>query len=370
MKLLAVVIYISFGVLIPHVSATCDGCKTTWDASGKACSDDDTYISCLLNAASSDAGCDTRHTKMAEAKTHRDGIMPPVACTALTTTCGCQVTYHSTDLTSGACTTATNAIKCLVAATDDGCIGATTTARKDIVAAFNTIVTNTASCELTDTCKCQTAYAMADVAAAENKCTKLKEEMNCLMSANGVACDGSTKKSAVATAQDAFIVDAVANCKTDLTETCKCQIAYAKVDVTAATDKCTGAKDAIKCLVAATDVGCTASTARKDIVAAINTIVTETASCDLTDTCKCETAYAMADVTVAADKCKAAKTATTCLEAIKSAEEKACDGSTLTKTYLNETITPIVTEACSSGTVVLLSVWVAAACVLSGMIQQ
>ncbi|XP_041366206.1 uncharacterized protein LOC121381131 isoform X3 [Gigantopelta aegis] len=302
MKLLAVVIYISFGVLIPHVSATCDGCKTTWDASGKACSDDDTYISCLLNAASSDAGCDTRHTKMAEAKTHRDGIMPPVACTALTTTCGCQVTYHSTDLTSGACTTATNAIKCLVAATDDGCIGATTTARKDIVAAFNTIVTNTASCELTDTCKCQTAYAMADVAAAENKCT--------------------------------------------------------------------GAKDAIKCLVAATDVGCTASTARKDIVAAINTIVTETASCDLTDTCKCETAYAMADVTVAADKCKAAKTATTCLEAIKSAEEKACDGSTLTKTYLNETITPIVTEACSSGTVVLLSVWVAAACVLSGMIQQ
>ncbi|XP_041366207.1 uncharacterized protein LOC121381131 isoform X4 [Gigantopelta aegis] len=301
MKLFAVAIYISFGVLIPYVGATtCEECKIAWYNSDKTCADDTTYIKCLLAAADTDAGCDTRHTRMAEAKDHRDGINP--TCTALTGTCICEI-----------------------------------------------------------------AYARVDVSAAATKCTKLKEEMNCLMSAIGFACDGSTKKSAVATTQDGLIV---ASCRTGLTDTCKCQIDYAKVDVTVAADKCTGAKNAIKCLVAATDAGCTAAVARKDTVAAINTIVTNTASCDLTDTCKCETAYAMADVTAAADKCTAAKTATTCLEAIKSAEEKACDGSTLTKTYLNETITPIVTEACSSGTVVLLSVWVAAACVLSGMIQQ
>ena len=38
------------------------------------------------------------------------------------------------------------AIGCLIDSTADGCTGATVTARKDIVAAYNTIVTNDGSC--------------------------------------------------------------------------------------------------------------------------------------------------------------------------------------------------------------------------------
>ncbi|XP_041366208.1 uncharacterized protein LOC121381132 [Gigantopelta aegis] len=124
------------------------------------------------------------------------------------------------------------------------------------------------------------------------------------------------------------------------------------------------------CLVKADGMGCSGTTKRSAVATTLYGLIDDNCKTGLTGTCNCSIAYAKTDTTDKTNKCTAAKTATTCLEAIKSTEEKACDGSTLTKTYLNETITPIVTEACSSGTVMLLSVWVAAACVLSGMIQQ
>ncbi|XP_046546057.1 G surface protein, allelic form 156-like [Haliotis rubra] len=89
-----------------------------------------------------------------------------------------------------------------------------------------------------------------------------------------------------------------------LTDTCQCQIDYAKATVNPAASKCTGFFDQMDCVFRSAEKGCDGTTKRKkvaeDLVAAIST-----ASCTTTsDVCSsCIYTYAQVDVEVPATKC-------------------------------------------------------------------
>ncbi|XP_041366973.1 G surface protein, allelic form 156-like [Gigantopelta aegis] len=311
-------------------AGTCTECKTTYDAATKDCTVIKTYIKCLYDA--SGAGCDTVITMMGTAETARKA---ETSCD-LTDTCTCQVNFKKADVNSDTlkCTARKTELNCLLTANNAGCdktktkmdiitasetaakavTGCTlsdtcqcqvTTAKSDmsddpkkctahtvelnclltaknagcddtktkinIITASETAAKAVTGCTLSDTCQCQVTTAKRDMSDDPKKCTAYKTELNCLWSAMGTACDSTTTKIDTVKASEKAATG-VTGCT--LSETCKCQVATAKADMTTDTKKCTARNTELNCLLKTTDGGCDETKTRMDIATASETAAT------------------------------------------------------------------------------------------------
>ncbi|XP_046582000.1 uncharacterized protein LOC124289425 [Haliotis rubra] len=121
----------------------------------------------------------------------------------------------------------------------------------------------TTDCAISDSCQCQINTAKTTIASDANKCTAYNNELSCLRTAQAAGCDGTTKKSAVATATDTARADLqTAECPAP-TATCQCEINAAKGDAASTTTYCTVLSTLKTCLSAittGTEAGCTSIT--------------------------------------------------------------------------------------------------------------
>ncbi|XP_048242055.1 G surface protein, allelic form 156-like isoform X9 [Haliotis rufescens] len=263
------------------------------DVSGaNKCTETEKKIACLY--ATTSASCDSavpRTTIMANTDN---------TCSK-TSSCSCQRAYGIDTTSANECTAQKGVVTCLRSTTDTGCTGeaAFTKTRTQLGTDLETYLTSsTCSAGLTDTCQCQIDYAKASVDPAANKCTALGALILCLAGKTAMACDGTTKPSALATTAHNDMQ--TGSCP--ITDTCLCQITYAKVDVSITANKCLGLFDQMECVFKSIAVGCDGTTKRKAVGEGL---VTALGTCSTTsDVCSsCIYAYARVDVEVSSDKC-------------------------------------------------------------------
>ncbi|XP_071100204.1 G surface protein, allelic form 168-like [Haliotis cracherodii] len=265
------------------------------DVSGaNKCSETEKKIACLY--ATTTVSCD--------AAVPRTTIMSNTDDTcSKTSSCSCQRAYGIVDTTStDECIAQKGVVTCLRSTTDTGCTGeaAFTKTRTQLGTDLETYLKSSCASGLTDTCQCQIDYAKASVDPAANKCTALGALILCLAGKTALACDGTTKPSALATTAHNDMQ--TGSCT--ITDTCLCQITYAKVDVSITANKCPGLFDQMECVFKSIAMGCDGTTKRKAVGEGLVTAL-GTASCSTaSDVCSsCIYAYARVDVEVSADKC-------------------------------------------------------------------
>ncbi|XP_071100062.1 pneumococcal serine-rich repeat protein-like [Haliotis cracherodii] len=182
--------------------------------------------------------------------------------------CQCEINVMKADMSTDLkkCTAYKTQFSCLYGlSTGDTCDPGTNLADLKTDAAAS--VTGVTSCTFDDTCSCQRSYDAAAKSNDAEKCTARKAELSCLGTAKAsTGCDGSTSKSAIATASEnaraALTNASAADCPAP-SSTCQCQITAAKEDNSDSTNYCRMLGDLKTCLSAITtptEAGCTSTT--------------------------------------------------------------------------------------------------------------
>ncbi|XP_048241996.1 uncharacterized protein LOC124128670 isoform X2 [Haliotis rufescens] len=194
---------------------------------------------------------------------------------SVTTACQCEIDAAKADISTDAkkCTAYKAQYACLYPLATDPCAGGTTIdALKTAVA---NSVTTTTSCNF-DTCVCQRTFDAATKETDEQKCTAYKAELSCLSTAQSTGCDGTTNKSAIATASEsARALLPTGDCPA-LTSTCQCEVNAAKGDASTSATYCTvltTLKTCLSAITTTTEAGCT-STTQADLLTDTNDKIT------------------------------------------------------------------------------------------------
>ncbi|XP_048241997.1 uncharacterized protein LOC124128670 isoform X3 [Haliotis rufescens] len=201
-------------------------------------------------------------------------VTSTASCT-VTTACQCEIDAAKADISTDAkkCTAYKAQYACLYPLATDPCAGGTTIdALKTAVA---NSVTTTTSCNF-DTCVCQRTFDAATKETDEQKCTAYKAELSCLSTAQSTGCDGTTNKSAIATASEsARALLPTGDCPA-LTSTCQCEVNAAKGDASTSATYCTvltTLKTCLSAITTTTEAGCT-STTQADLLTDTNDKIT------------------------------------------------------------------------------------------------
>ncbi|XP_046546094.1 mucin-19-like isoform X2 [Haliotis rubra] len=317
----------------------------------------------------------------------------------LSEVCKCQITYAKADTGAGHCAALIAQFACLEGKTGTGC---ETSRTLKLVAEGGNTKFGTDSCTTTDTCSCQKAYLIADVSGA-NKCTETEKKIACLYATTSASCNAAVPRTTIMTNTDntcsktetcacqrAYGVDTggdecaaqkgvvtclrtttdtgctgeaaftktrsqlggaletflqSATCTAGLTDTCQCQIDYAKAIVDPAASKCTALKALIVCLADKTDLACDGATLPSALAVAAHNDIKLDSSCVVTSTCECEITYAKTDVST--NKCDAQRTKMECLY---NSETLGCDGTSTRNTLVDAFKADLVSGACAAST--------------------
>ncbi|XP_048241919.1 uncharacterized protein LOC124140544 isoform X2 [Haliotis rufescens] len=277
-----------------YTAATCsssftDTCicqKTFWKTvqadDAATCTAAKVYLTCLKGkTATACDGTSSVATLTAGVETRMKAL---TGCT-ISPPCQCQINAMKADMSTDGmkCTAYKAQFSCLYGlSTGDTCDTGTTLAALKASAAAS--VTGVTSCTFDDTCTCQRSYDAAAKSNDAEKCTARKAELNCLGTAKtSTGCDGSTSKSAIATASETARAALTTASATDCpapSSTCQCQITAAKEDNSDSTNYCRLLGDLKTCLSAittTTEAGCT-STTQASLLASTVTMYT-TAKC-------------------------------------------------------------------------------------------
>ncbi|XP_048241987.1 uncharacterized protein LOC124126175 isoform X2 [Haliotis rufescens] len=201
-------------------------------------------------------------------------VTSTASCT-VTTACQCEIDAAKADISTDAkkCTAYKAQYACLYPLTTDPCAGGTTIA--ELKTAVANSVTTTTSCNF-DTCVCQRTFDAATKGNDEEKCTAYKAELSCLSTAQSTGCDGTTNKSAIATASEsARALLPTGDCPA-LTSTCQCEVNAAKGDASTSATYCTvltTLKTCLSAITTTTEAGCT-STTQADLLTDTNDKIT------------------------------------------------------------------------------------------------
>ncbi|XP_071100148.1 mucin-22-like [Haliotis cracherodii] len=279
-------------VCLPEtVADTCTSCKTAYGTAKSNAADNAakcaaivTYLHCLEGSGKDEAGCPLPKVD-SDAIEADYGTASCSGDAAFTDTCICQKNFWATDVETDAgstvCSATTAYIACLKGKTEAACDGSTTVVT--LANGVETRITNLgSSCAVTSACQCEINAAKADISDDDKKCTAYKAELSCLSTAQSTGCDGTTNKSAIATASES----ARALLPTDdcpaLTSTCQCEVNAAKGDASTSATYCTvltTLKTCLSAITTTTEAGCTATT-QADLLTDTNTKITGA-------TCKC-----------------------------------------------------------------------------------
>ncbi|XP_048241993.1 uncharacterized protein LOC124126175 isoform X8 [Haliotis rufescens] len=201
-------------------------------------------------------------------------VTSTASCT-VTTACQCEIDAAKADISTDAkkCIAYKAQYACLYPLTTDPCAGGTTIA--ELKTAVANSVTTTTSCNF-DTCVCQRTFDAATKGNDEEKCTAYKAELSCLSTAQSTGCDGTTNKSAIATASEsARALLPTGDCPA-LTSTCQCEVNAAKGDASTSATYCTvltTLKTCLSAITTTTEAGCT-STTQADLLTDTNDKIT------------------------------------------------------------------------------------------------
>ncbi|XP_067655477.1 serine-rich adhesin for platelets-like [Haliotis asinina] len=251
--------------------------KTDQSAAQEAdtCSAIQTYITCLKGKTA--LACDGTATVTALAagvETRMKALDDP-ACT-VTTACQCEIDAAKADISTDEkkCTAYKAQYACLYPLSTAPCVSTTTIDALKTAAASS--VTDTTSCTFDDTCLCQRTYDSAETETNQERCAAYKTQLSCLRTAQSSGCDGTTNKSAIATAAEnerAALPDA--DCPA-LSATCQCEVNAANGDASTNNKYCTVLTDLKTCLnkiTTTTEVGCSTLT-QADLVKDTDTKIT------------------------------------------------------------------------------------------------
>ncbi|XP_067655600.1 serine-rich adhesin for platelets-like [Haliotis asinina] len=341
--------------------------------------------------------CDNTAKRDAIAAT-ADGKIDTACRGTLSDVCKCQIAYAKADTGTGHCDALIAQFACLEGKTGTGC--ETSRTLKQVAEGGNTKFGNL-SCSTTDTCLCQKAYLIADVSGS-NKCPETEKKIACLYATSSVSCDSSVQRTTImantdntcsktqtcacqraygilggdectarkgvvtclrtttdtgCTGEAAFTktrsqigsdletVLQASPCITGLTDTCQCQIDYAKATVNPAASKCTALKTLILCLADKTALACDGTTLPSALAIAAHDDIKLDSSCVVTTTCECEIAYAKTNVS--SNKCDAQRTKMECLY---NAETIGCDGTSTRNTLVDGFKADLVSGPCAATT--------------------
>ncbi|XP_048242000.1 uncharacterized protein LOC124128670 isoform X5 [Haliotis rufescens] len=254
-------------------------CQCEIDAAKADISDDtkkcDAYkaqFACLYSLTT--APCASGTTIDALRSAAATSVTSTTSC-SVTTACQCEIDAAKADISTDAkkCTAYKAQYACLYPLATDPCAGGTTIdALKTAVA---NSVTTTTSCNF-DTCVCQRTFDAATKETDEQKCTAYKAELSCLSTAQSTGCDGTTNKSAIATASEsARALLPTGDCPA-LTSTCQCEVNAAKGDASTSATYCTvltTLKTCLSAITTTTEAGCT-STTQADLLTDTNDKIT------------------------------------------------------------------------------------------------
>ncbi|XP_046326879.2 uncharacterized protein LOC124111273 [Haliotis rufescens] len=261
-------------VCLPEtVAETCTACKAAYGSAKTTAASDNaalcaaivTYLHCLEGSGKDDDGCPLP-------KADSDAIeadYTAASCSgvaAFTATCICQKNFWATDVETGGasavCSATTAYIACLKGKTALACDASTTVVA--LATGVETRITALgSSCTVTSACLCEITAAKADISDDTKKCTAYKAELSCLRTAQSTGCDGTTTKSAIATAsEEARAALSIGDCPA-LTSTCQCEVNASKGDASTSATYCTVLTTLKTCLSAitiTTEAGCTSTT--------------------------------------------------------------------------------------------------------------
>ncbi|XP_048241918.1 uncharacterized protein LOC124140544 isoform X1 [Haliotis rufescens] len=267
----------------PPCQCQINAMKADMSTDGMKCTAYKAQFSCLYGLSTGDT-CDTGTTLAALKASAAASVTGVTSCT-INPPCQCQITAMKADMSTDVkkCTAYKAQFSCLYGlSAGDTCDAGTTLAALKTSAAAS--VTGVTSCTFDDTCTCQRSYDAAAKSNDAEKCTARKAELNCLGTAKtSTGCDGSTSKSAIATASETARAALTTASATDCpapSSTCQCQITAAKEDNSDSTNYCRLLGDLKTCLSAittTTEAGCT-STTQASLLASTVTMYT-TAKC-------------------------------------------------------------------------------------------
>ncbi|XP_067655478.1 antifreeze protein Maxi-like [Haliotis asinina] len=260
------------------VATSCDACKATYATDKGTAADNPAkcvvlaaYLTCLETSGKTDAGCPLATADAAAIETDYTAL----SCSGesvFTATCKCQKDFWKTDQsadTAAVCSAAKAYILCLKGETAVACDTKNTVI--GLATGVETRMTGlgTTDCAISDSCQCQINTAKATIDSNANKCTAYDNELSCLRTAQAAGCDGSTTKSAVATATDTARDGLPSGDCAAPTATCQCEINAAKGDASSTTSYCTVLSTLKTCLSAVatgTEAGCTTGSTQAALV--------------------------------------------------------------------------------------------------------
>ncbi|XP_048241995.1 uncharacterized protein LOC124128670 isoform X1 [Haliotis rufescens] len=249
-----------------------DAAKADTSDNAKKCTAYKAQFACLYSLTT--APCASGTTIDALRSAAATSVTSTTSC-SVTTACQCEIDAAKADISTDAkkCTAYKAQYACLYPLATDPCAGGTTIdALKTAVA---NSVTTTTSCNF-DTCVCQRTFDAATKETDEQKCTAYKAELSCLSTAQSTGCDGTTNKSAIATASEsARALLPTGDCPA-LTSTCQCEVNAAKGDASTSATYCTvltTLKTCLSAITTTTEAGCT-STTQADLLTDTNDKIT------------------------------------------------------------------------------------------------
>ncbi|XP_067654398.1 mucin-22-like, partial [Haliotis asinina] len=334
---------------------TCICQKDFWTTNQSAaqeadtCSAIQTYITCLKGKTALACDNTTSAADLATGVETRMKALDTPVCT-VTTACQCEIDAAKADISTDdkKCTAYKAEYACLYPLTTDPCVNGIAIA--DLKTTVGTSVTSTASCTFDDTCVCQRTYDDAARGTNQEKCAAYKTQLSCLRTAKSFGCDGTTTKSAIATAAEnerAALPDS--DCPAP-SATCQCEVNAAKGDSSTNNKYCTVLTDLKTCLneiTTTTEVGCSNLT-QTDLVKDTDTKITAAKCGSFAD----HVTYTMASliVPVLIHLFIALQTYLTCLETSGKADTgcplETADAATIETDYTDDTCSTSFTDTC------------------------
>ncbi|XP_048241818.1 uncharacterized protein LOC124127803 isoform X3 [Haliotis rufescens] len=304
--------------------------KMPYSSDGEKCTAEMTLVSCLKGKEPADMSCDGASTSIALATAAGGRFGTITSCSPTDTCTACELGYAKATINdpTNKCSALAAYIGCLRTKTAAGCVSTDTVPTLATTAETDFKAT---SCTVTPRCQCEIDYAKATRTSDADKCTALVAALLCLKGKTTTGCNVATVDGLDVQWKKDMDTIGTTNCAQS--DTCVCEVAYAKSDLSDLQKKCDAWLVELGCLRTTTAVGCDGSSTKAEIDTAIKTKMNAATpaggatsdKCTTNPVCLCEIAYAVALKDTDANKCTALKTYVSCLAG---ETVSGCDGAT------------------------------------------